>query len=175
MVTPTTGLLAASAMPRAAESPTRKPVKLPGPVVTAMRSRSAKAMPDCFDDARDQRHQRFGMAALHGLRFLRDQLAGLGVEHAGGAGIQRSVDGEDQHAGSYISLLQAVVPTRTALWREQSRTLGAALAKPLLPHCGGQAIRVVHPSSGLHRPDFDHVGHEMPQQVLDAVLQRRGG
>src|SRR5450631_4353832 len=27
----------------------------------------------------------------------------------------------------------------------------------------------------LRRPDFDHVGHEMLQQVLDAVLQRRGG
>jgi hypothetical protein len=25
-----------------------------------------------------------------------------------------------------------------------------------------------------HRPDFDHVGHKVPQQVLDAVLQRRG-
>jgi hypothetical protein len=25
-----------------------------------------------------------------------------------------------------------------------------------------------------HRPDFDHVGYEMPQQILDAVLQRRG-
>ena len=26
--------------------------------------------------------------------------------------------------------------------------------------------------SNSHRPDFDHVGHEMLQQVLDAVLQR---
>ena len=97
MVSPTTGLLAASAMPRAAESPTRSPVKLPGPVVTAMRSSAANAMPACLDDARDQRHQGFGMAALHRLRFLRDQLAGVGVEHARGAGIQRGVDGEDQH------------------------------------------------------------------------------
>ena len=97
MVTPTTGLSAASAMPRAAESPTRKPVKLPGPVVTAMRSRAAKRDAGLLHDARDQRHQRFGMAALHRLRFLRDQLAGVGVEHAGGAGIQRGVDGEDQH------------------------------------------------------------------------------
>jgi hypothetical protein len=30
-------------------------------------------------------------------------------------------------------------------------------------------------SAKSHRPDFDHVGHEMLQQVLDAVLQRRGG
>jgi methyl-accepting chemotaxis protein len=27
----------------------------------------------------------------------------------------------------------------------------------------------------LNRPDFNHVGHEMLQQILDAVLQRRGG
>ena len=26
-----------------------------------------------------------------------------------------------------------------------------------------------------HRPDFDHVGHEMLEQVLNAVLQRCGG
>jgi hypothetical protein len=25
-----------------------------------------------------------------------------------------------------------------------------------------------------HRPDFDHIGHEVAQQILDAVLQRRG-
>ena len=40
---PTAGLPAASAMPRAAEMPTRSPVKLPGPTVTAMRSSSAKS------------------------------------------------------------------------------------------------------------------------------------
>ena len=28
---------------------------------------------------------------------------------------------------------------------------------------------------GLHRPDFDHVGHEVAQQILDAVLEGRGG
>jgi hypothetical protein len=26
----------------------------------------------------------------------------------------------------------------------------------------------------LHRPDFDHVGDEVLEQVLDAVLERRG-
>ena len=48
VVTPTTGLSAASAMPRAAERPTRNPVKLPGPVVAAMRSSAVKATPDAF-------------------------------------------------------------------------------------------------------------------------------
>jgi hypothetical protein len=46
VVTPTTGLSAASAMPRAADRPTRSPVKLPGPVVTAMRSSASKDTPD---------------------------------------------------------------------------------------------------------------------------------
>ena len=49
------------------------------------------------DHARDQRHQRFGMAAFHGLRFLRHQFAGVGVEHRSGTGIERRIDGEDQH------------------------------------------------------------------------------
>jgi len=48
-------------------------------------------------DPADQRHQRFGMTALHRLRFRGDHLAGIGIQHAGGAGIQRGVDGEDQH------------------------------------------------------------------------------
>src|SRR5438045_3411184 len=42
---PTAGLPAASAMPRAAEIPTRSPVKLPGPVVTAIRSSWANSTP----------------------------------------------------------------------------------------------------------------------------------
>ena len=71
MVRPMAGLPAASAMPRAAEMPTRSPVKLPGPVVTAMRSSSANSISAAIHDARDQRHQRFGMAAHHGERFAR--------------------------------------------------------------------------------------------------------
>ena len=46
-----------------------------------------------LDDARDQRHQGFGMTALHGLRFQRYQFTGVGIENACGAGIQRGVDG----------------------------------------------------------------------------------
>ena len=40
---PIAGLPDASAMPRAAEMPTRSPVKLPGPVVTEMRSSPANS------------------------------------------------------------------------------------------------------------------------------------
>ena len=55
-------------------------------------------------DARDQRHQGFGMAALHRLRFLRDQFARVGVEHGGSTGVERGIDGEDQHGSSLIIL-----------------------------------------------------------------------
>ena len=37
------------------------------------------------------------MAALHRLRFLRDDAACAGVEHGRGAGIKRGIDGEDEH------------------------------------------------------------------------------
>ena len=68
--TPTAGLPAASAMPRAAEMPTRRPVKLPGPTVTAMRSSSANSQPRRVHDARDQRHHGLGVAAHHAERSL---------------------------------------------------------------------------------------------------------
>src|SRR5262249_44504964 len=48
----------------------------------------------------DQWHQRLGMSALHRLRFDRDQLAGAGIEHGGRAGVERGIDGEDQHDAS---------------------------------------------------------------------------
>ena len=84
-------------MPRAADSPTRKPGKAAGTGGHRDAVEGGKGDAGLLDHARDQRHQRLGMAALHRLRFLRDQLAGVGVEHAGGAGIERGVDGEDQH------------------------------------------------------------------------------
>jgi hypothetical protein len=37
------------------------------------------------------------------------------------------------------------------------------------------AIRYSPFAPSSHRPDFDHVGHEVLQQVLDAVLQGGGG
>src|SRR6266702_8555230 len=50
-----------------------------------------------LNQARNQRHQGFGVAALHRLRFLGDDFTRVGVEHGGGAGIERRIDSEDQH------------------------------------------------------------------------------
>ena len=98
------GLAAASAMPRAAEMPTRRPVKLPGPVVTAMRSSAENAMSAWRMTRRDQRHQRFGVAAQHRQRFARHRAA-LGVEHGGGAGLKRGIDREHTHGEDYSSVI----------------------------------------------------------------------
>ena len=62
-----------------AEMPTRSPVKLPGPTVTATRSSDAKPPSVARDDAVEQRHQRLGMAARH--RF-----AGVGQRLRAAAG-----------------------------------------------------------------------------------------
>ena len=48
---------------------------------------------------RDHRHERFRVAAAHRLRFARQQIAPLGVEHGRRAGIERGIKGEDTHAG----------------------------------------------------------------------------
>ena len=60
---PIAGLPAASAMPRAAEMPTRRPVKLPGPVVTAMRSSCSE-----FDCGRGPSRARSAASSLRRAR-----------------------------------------------------------------------------------------------------------
>ena len=53
--------------------------------------------------ARDQRYQCFGMATHHGQRFMRGNLAALGVEHGGRAGLERSINGKDTHDAALIA------------------------------------------------------------------------
>ena len=91
-------------MPRAAERPTRNPVKLPGPVVAAMRSSAANATPDAFITRAIS-----GIKASAWPRFIACNSCAMhacaGVEHGGGAGIKRGIDGEDQHEGAaYASM-----------------------------------------------------------------------
>ena len=89
-------------MPRAADRPTRKPVKLPGPVVTAMRSSAAKPMPDAFMTRAISGIRASAWPRFIGLRFLRDDLARVGIQYGGSAGVERRIDGEDQHGSSLI-------------------------------------------------------------------------
>ena len=100
---PIAGLPAASAMPRAAEMPTRRPVKLPGPVVTAMRSSAAKSRP-----ARSITRAISGISASAWPRTMgsdsRARCRRLpGVEHGGRAGLERGIDGKDTHVSTVIT------------------------------------------------------------------------
>ncbi len=47
--------------------------------------------------ARDHRHDRFGVAALHGDGFAREDRAGLRIEHGCRAGSKRGVDRQNSH------------------------------------------------------------------------------
>ena len=98
MVTPDHRLAGGERDAARGRKPDPQPVKLPGPVVTAIRSSAAKATRH-LHDARDQRHQRFGMATLIGCDSCAITVA-RGVEHGGGAGVKRGIDGEDQHGES---------------------------------------------------------------------------
>uniref|UniRef100_UPI001952D17A hypothetical protein n=1 Tax=Escherichia coli TaxID=562 RepID=UPI001952D17A len=54
----------------------------------------------------------------------------------------------------------------------EDAAVSPAALRPPIP----DAVRPDRPgmtSSSSHRPDFDDVGHEMLQEVLDAVLERR--
>src|SRR4051812_143378 len=154
VVTPTTGLPAASAMPRAAERPTRKPVKLPGPVVTAMRSSVANEMPDSF-----MTHAISGIKASAWPRFMACDWCAISLP----ASVSSTPAAQASSAVSMARISMGGGRMVSSEWRMKIQWRA-----PIAIHCS-----LFVPKS--HRPDFDHVGHEMPQQVLDAVLQRRGG
>ena len=96
---------------------------------------------------------------------------GRGAEH----GHERDVDrhaagrgGSRQHRAGGVS--EAVIPGRCA----KHQTSRCAIAHRGIAIPGLDAYASPRNDGSSHRPDFDHVGHEMLQQVLDAVLQRRG-
>ena len=89
-------------------------MKLPGPTVTAMRVERGERQVGRLHHAVDHRHQRFGVTARHRLRFVRAQRTGLGVEDGHRAGLERSVDGEDQH-GTIIAPWRADIRPAPAI------------------------------------------------------------
>ena len=84
-------------MPRAAAMPTRKPVKLPGPTVTAMRSSSEKSRRAAFMTRWISGISASAWPRVIACDFLRNDTASGGVEHGRGAGFERGVDGEETH------------------------------------------------------------------------------
>src|ERR1700722_13708831 len=126
--------------------PTRKPVKLPGPVVTTTRSRSLNNVPDFF-----MTRAMSGISASAWPRTMakislttmppRIPPLILGLFSAS------TVSTAAEQAPSAVSMASTRMEDQTVLtWRDAPE---------------------------LHRPDFGDVGYEMAQQILDAVLQRR--
>src|SRR6266404_7397271 len=151
VVTPTTGLPAASAMPRAAERPTRNPVKLPGPVVAAMRSSAVNATPDTFITRAIS-----GIRASAWPRFI-------------------ACDSNAITPPALVSSTAAAQASSAVSMERISMTGRVANGEWRIDYRYQTLFAIRHSlfALRLHRPDFDHVGHEMLQQILDAVLQRR--
>ena len=97
VLTPAAGIFSASARPRATETPTRTPVKEPGPTETAIAPRSANAISAASSASLDDVHQDLGMALADVADARASSLPAVGVEDAGGAQVGGGVDGEEVH------------------------------------------------------------------------------
>src|ERR1700722_12771214 len=143
-------------MPRAADSPTRSPVKLPGPVVTAIRSRAANARPACLITRAIS-----GIRASAWPRFIACDSCAISLA----ASVSRTPAAQAS---------RAVSMARISMSRRYHCFGGRARGCPVHPRLLKRMTNRDRVRRGLHRPDFDHVGYKMLQQILDAVLQRRG-
>src|SRR5581483_3614123 len=126
---PTTGFFVTSPKPRAADKPTRSPVKLPGPMVTAKRSIASNLTPAFFITL-----STIGSSCSACPRPI-------------------SRDSDASTRSSAVSITAA----------EQASS-AVSIARTRIPPL----------NPALDRANFRHVRHEMPQQILDALLQRRG-
>ena len=141
LVAPTTGTPDASARPRAAATPPRTPVKVPGPTVTAMRARSQKARPASSIDLGDHRHQPLGMAALAQLEAVARQpfaaraLPAHGHRHRAEAGIERQyIHAFAPHQGVELRL------SAQSRRKQSADCAGAAPPDRRIPHCTESSI-----------------------------------
>src|SRR4051812_25247845 len=144
VVSPIAGLPAASAIPRAAEMPTRSPVKLPGPVVTAMRSISRNSTPASSMT--------------------------LAISGISASACPRAI-------GRVSDARMPPRPVSRTAAAQASSAVSMARMR-MADQSADDRIRITinrtSPAVRSHRPDFDHVGHVMLQQVLDAVTQGGG-
>src|ERR1700686_4706919 len=96
---------------------------------------------------------------------MRGDDTALGVEHGGRAGLERGIDGKETHGFN--------LPRHARPWAGHPR-----LFSMLKTWMAGTSPAMTQKSDFacclLHRPHFDHVGYEMLEQVLDAVLERGG-
>ena len=96
--------------------------------------------PGALDHARDQRDQRFGVAAHHRQRFMRGDRAALGVEHGGRAGLERGIDGKDAHERGNSSTVSARRRQRSAYTGRTSMTSGTKCLSRFWMPCWSVAV-----------------------------------
>src|SRR5262245_24217936 len=149
VVRPMIGLSAASARPRAADMPPRSPVKLPGPVVTAMRSSSlnSTAAPSIT-------------RAINGISASAWPRCIVSVSLARMACRSLSSTAAEQ-ASSAVSI------ARTRMTSQLLKSPKTAV-NPFGLRGRFVALRV----AALHRPHLHDIRHVVAQQVLDAVTKR---
>ena len=125
--------------------------------------------------ARDQRHQRFGMAPLHRPAIPARSSCRCAVSSTAAAQASSAV------SMARISMVRCIA---SAIAGHGRKALVRAMPASTLLRCQNvdardkpghdEQIGSAPLTLASHRPDFDHVGHEVAQQVLDAVLQGRG-
>ena len=111
--------------------PTRWPVKVPGPVVTARRSSAAKATPASRHRLLHHRRQRFGMAARHFLKAMGENF--FAVQHRDRTGAQRRIDGQD----IFTRILHASSKERRGLRGKHARRIAMAQGAEEIGFDGG--------------------------------------
>src|SRR5262245_37136062 len=139
-----TGLSAASARPRAADIPTRSPVKLPGPVVTAMRSSSLNSMaaPSIT-------------RAINGISASAWPRCMVSVSLAMMACRSLSSTAAEQ-ASRAVSIARTRMTSEIAQNAKRRELAGRLF---------------VLRAAGLHRPHLHHIWHVVAQQVLNTVAK----
>src|SRR6266699_2790072 len=158
-------------MPRAAAIPTRSPVKLPGPTVTAMRSRSANPVP-----AWSITRARSGISASAWPRAI----ATLSCARTR-SGISMMPAAQASSAVSMARIRMDPLPPAStgATARSQGASVSwrrAEVAARVKLATGAGAFGGWNRRGAARQSDRPHlgdVGDEMAQQVLDAVPQRR--
>src|SRR5262245_1882797 len=160
--TPTACLPAASAMPRAAAIPTRNPVKLPGPTVTAMRSRSESRSAAWF-----MTRARSGIRASACPRAM----AMLSCANTR-SGVSMTPAAQTSSAVSIarIRMFPALQPAQCNTARDH--TIPRPTPAGIEPASAFRRAGARHGRSD--RANLGDLGDEMAQQGLDAVAQRCG-
>src|SRR5262249_18225902 len=148
-------------MPRAAATPTRRPVKLPGPIVTAMRSSSTNSIPASLMTA-----------AISGTRASAWPRA-IGIDRLTSPSVRPVSSIAAEQASSAVSM----AGTRNG---SAAAPLPAPPPSPALlsPACGEELGRgrlsAGRAAVSSYRSNFDHVRNVVAQQVLNTVLQGCG-